>query len=176
MLATCCLLPTFWVFPYQEEKGNMLSTAADSAIIVANISLFPPLPGRLSIEQWLHVSVRICLPKPGYSCKCVSHLAAVCRHRIPSVTWTAAEFTSKSSSQESTEMTWWIEECLTVMMKNWFKSTCQQFLLKNYSWILIREMTVREKSCSRFLQLRVDACPHTDMHEHTPLVTFDFLL
>lgn len=29
----------------------------------------------------LHLSAGISLPLPGYCCKCVSHLAAVCRHR-----------------------------------------------------------------------------------------------
>lgn len=76
--------------PAREEGGKRTaSSAVDSAVIGISISICPSdlerscearSPGDFLCIAGLHLSAGISLPLPAYCCKCVSHLAAVCRH------------------------------------------------------------------------------------------------
>ena len=54
----------------------------------------------------LHLSAGISLPLSGYCCKCVSHLAAVCRHRAHLSPGPLSGSPLKGSGHYSAEMGW----------------------------------------------------------------------
>lgn len=77
------LYPQISGVPLSKWVGSkhMLFSAVDLAVIGTCISICPWTWGTSSVKKWPYLSVRISLSLPGYCCKCVSHLAAVCRHR-----------------------------------------------------------------------------------------------
>lgn len=82
----------FWGVPparEEERKKHTQYSAVDSAVIGISIAyVSQPWSRAERLPAWetssitaLHLSARISLPMPAYCCKCVSHLAAVCRHK-----------------------------------------------------------------------------------------------